>query len=280
MKRLKLKIFMQRHRWFFACAIVVILSSVFAVALRNVNTSIITSDPTIFGVTGTLVGAFIGGFFTLAGSIWVNRREQRAKQNVRRKNIIYSPLYDELTDIQDKILPLNPYPVFVTFETGPQTMCPHPQFTAWGRIKGDTRYLEVPNMLAMQLDLVEVAIENYLAKRASASEEVTRILNEVLVEYRLPRCSIRNIGDSISGDILSGQEIDIYKSAMSFRNDGIPDPDDVTQSCINREIFERCNNNPTIISVRNLYREWMKSQAKAIEMLSLLIREVLSKYEG
>lgn len=278
MKRLKIKIFIRRHRWLFTLAIIIILFGGFTLLLRNVDISSITSDPTIFGALGTLVGAFIGGFFTLAGSIWAIRREQKAKQNVRRKNIIYSPLYDELTDIQDRILPQNPYPLFVTFETGPQTICPHPQFAAWGRIKADTRYLEVPRMLAEQLDAVEGAIEDYLANRANASKETMRILNEVLAEYGLSQCSIVNIGDRISGDILSGKETDIYKSAMSFQNDDAPD--DVTRARINKEIFERCDRSPAIITVRACYQKWLEAQSKTLEMLSLLIRDVLLRYEG
>lgn len=180
--------------------------------------------------------------------------------------------------IQDRILPQNPYPLFVTFETGPQTICPHPQFAAWGRIKADTRYLEVPRMLAEQLDAVEGAIEDYLANRANASKETMRILNEVLAEYGLSQCSIVNIGDRISGDILSGKETDIYKSAMPFQNDDAPD--DVTRARINKEIFERCDRSPAIITVRACYQKWLEAQSKTLEMLSLLIRDVLLRYEG
>lgn len=53
------------------------------------------------GVAGTILGTVIGGLLTLAGSIWVYSKEQRAKQNVKRKNLIYSPLYDELQTIYD-----------------------------------------------------------------------------------------------------------------------------------------------------------------------------------
>lgn len=72
-------------------------------------------DSTTIGVAGTLFGAVIGGLLTLAGSIWVYSKEQRAKQNVKRKNLIYSPLYDELQTIYDTVFAKNYYPPHADF---------------------------------------------------------------------------------------------------------------------------------------------------------------------
>ena len=72
--------------------------------IPNVDLSFIVEDATLFGVVGTLLGAIIGGAFSLLWSVWINNRQQRAIQNIKRKNVIYSPLYDELIDIQNNIL--------------------------------------------------------------------------------------------------------------------------------------------------------------------------------
>ena len=103
--------------------------------LERIDINVVVRNSTMFGVIGTLLGAVVGGAFTLLGSVWVNSKQQKAVQNVRRKNVIYSPLYDELLDIQNRILKLNPYPAYIHFEKGPQTMNPHPQFSAWGVLK-------------------------------------------------------------------------------------------------------------------------------------------------
>lgn len=50
------------------------------------------------------------------GSVWVNNKQQKAAQNIKRKNIIYSPLYDELINIQNNILEQNPFPWYIEFE--------------------------------------------------------------------------------------------------------------------------------------------------------------------
>ena len=64
------------------------------------------------GVTGTLLGAFIGGFFSLAGSVWVAKMQNKAQREVLKKNIIYKPLYDELIK-NDRTLKEYPYPTSV-----------------------------------------------------------------------------------------------------------------------------------------------------------------------
>lgn len=56
--------------------------------------------------------------------------------------------------------------------------------------------------------------------------------------------------------------------------------DEFTREKVNKEIYYRCNNAQTIIEVRKKYKEWLNIQKKTIEMLSILIKQVLVKYEG
>lgn len=74
------------------------------VGMTKMDFCTLTENAGLFGVVGTLLGAFIGGVFSLMGSVWVNNKQQKAAQNIKRKNIIYSPLYDELINIQNNIL--------------------------------------------------------------------------------------------------------------------------------------------------------------------------------
>ena len=150
--------------------------------LNKINSKVIIENPTLFGGVGTLVGAIIGGFFSLMGSVWVSSKQQRAVHNIKRKNVIYSPLYDELVDIQDRILVENPYPNYIVFQKGMQTIIPHPQFTAWGRIKSDTRYLEVPVILKKQMEQLELAVREYNDIRGKANDEIKKILNKILTK--------------------------------------------------------------------------------------------------
>ena len=278
MKRLKVNFFMQKHKKFLFF-IVTIIGVVFGVfVIKKINGEMISNNPTMFGVAGTLIGAVIGGFFSLMGSVWVNSKQQKATQNIKRKNVIYSPIYDELVDIQNRILIGNPYPTMIRFEKGMQTMLPYPQFSAWGRIKADTRYLEVPELLSKQMEQLEEAIRKYQNIRGKVSNEIQEIFNNILRKNGLAECSIVNIGGVISGDILSDERMDIYGKAMEF--DGEKKLDNSIKMKINSEIYDMCNKNQIVLETRLYYENWLKIQSETIQMLGLLIRQVLLKYEG
>ena len=203
MKRLKAIFFMQKHKKFLFFIATIISVGLGILAIEKINGKIISDNPTMFGVAGTLIGAVIGGFFSLMGSVWVNSKQQKATQNIKRKNIIYSPIYDELVDI-------------IRFEKGMQTMLPHPQFSAWGRIKADTRYLEVPDLLSKQMEQLEEAVRKYQNIRGKSSNEIQEIFNGILRKNGLAECRIVNVGEVISKYILPDKRIDIYGEAMEF----------------------------------------------------------------
>lgn len=278
MKRLKVNLFIQKHKKILFLIAIMMSVGFGIVGIGKINGKMISDNPTMFGVAGTLIGAVIGGFFSLMGSVWVNSKQQKATQNIKRKNVIYSPIYDELVDIQNRILIENPYPTIVRFEKGMQTMLPHPQFTAWGRIKADTRYLEVPDLLAKQMEQLEEAVHKYQNIRGSASNEIQKIFNEILRKNGLTECSIINIGEVISKNILSNKRMDIYGEAMEF--DGEKKLDNCVKMKINSEIYDMCNKNQVVLEARLCYENWLKIQNEAIQMLGLLIKQVLLKYEG
>lgn len=278
MRKLKVRFFIQQYRKIIFIIIITILLGFLMFYLNKINAKAIIENPTLFGVIGTLVGAIVGGFFSLMGSVWVSSKQQRAIQNIKRKNVIYSPLYDELIDIQGRILVENPYPNYIVFQKGTQTIIPHPQFTAWGRIKSDTRYLEVPDILIKQMEQLELAVREYNDIRSEADDEIKKILNKILKKNGLKKCSIINIGDVISGDVLSNNRIDLYHEAMGFENEKHIDKQ--TRKAINQQIYENCNNNLVVIKTRELYENWLMIQRETIEMLGILIKQVFVMYEG
>lgn len=278
MRKLKARFFIQQYRKFIFIIIVVAVIGSIMFSLSKINGKVFIENPTLFGVIGTLAGAIIGGFFSLMGSVWVNSNQQRATKNIKRKNVIYSPLYDELVDIQDRILVEIPYPDYIVFQKGTQTMTPHPQFTAWGRIKMDTRYLEVPNTLINQMERLECAIREYKDIRTKANDEMQNILNRILIKNGLNKCPIINIGSVISSDILGDKKTDLYHQVMGFGEE--KQIDNRIREVVNQQIYEDCNNNLVIIKTRKYYENWLMIQKETIEMLGLLIKQVLVMYEG
>lgn len=178
MEKLKFKIYVYKHRKILAIIFTFVIIFFLVKIYKSYNFTKITNNPTTFGVIATLLGAVIGGVFTLLGSIWVNKREQKSIYNLRRKNIIYSPLYDELINIKRNILEKNQYPVYIAFGIGQQTIIPHPQYSAWDRIKNDTRYLEVPLLLKDQMEKLYDTLREYISIRNSADAEIKEIVNK------------------------------------------------------------------------------------------------------
>lgn len=245
---------------------------------KSYNFTKITNNPTTFGVIATLLGAVIGGVFTLLGSIWVNKREQKSIYNLRIKNIIYSPLYDELVNIKRNILVKNQYPGYIVFGIGQQTIIPHPQYSAWDRIKNDTRYLEVPLLLKDQMEKLYDTLRKYISIRNSADAEIKEIVNKVLVVNGFEPSTIINLGEVLSSDILQGKDVDIFNEIYFSKENCNISKEEVKK--INLQILNFANELSSINNIRRVYTIWMQEQDKAIEILSLLIKEIMQKYEG
>ena len=278
MKKLKFKIFVFKHRKILAIIFTFIVVIFLLKLYKSYNLTIITNDPTTFSVIATLLGAVIGGVFTLLGSIWVNKREQKSVYNLRRKNIIYSPLYDELINIKCNILEKNQYPGYIDFGIGQQTIIPHPQYSAWDRIKNDTRYLEVPLLLKDQMEKLYDKLREYISIRNSANAEIKEIVNKVLVMNGLEPSTIINLGDVLSSDILQGEDVDIFNEIYISKENCNISKELVKK--INLQVLNLANELSSLNNIRRVYILWMQEQDKAIEILSLLIKEIMQKYEG
>lgn len=278
MKKLKFKIFVYKHRKILAIIFTFIVVIFLLKFYKSYNFTIITNDPTTFSVIATLLGAVIGGVFTLLGSIWVNKREQKSIYNLKRKNIIYSPLYDELINIKSNILEKNQYPGYIDFGIGQQTIIPHPQYSAWDRIKNDTRYLEVPLLLKDQMEKLYDKLREYISIRNSANAEIKEIVNKVLVMNGLEPSTIINLGEVLSSDILQGEDVDIFNE-IYFSKDNCNISKEVVKK-INLQVLNLANELSSLNNIRRVYTLWMQEQDKAIEILSLLIKEIMQKYEG
>ena len=276
-KELKIRIFMIRYRIIFMIGFSVFIVYAGAIALKTILPDVV-DDSALLGVGGTLAGAVIGGSFTLLGSIWVNARQQRAVWNVRRKNEIYSPLYDELVNIHTNILPQNPYPAYIVFKKESQTYVPHPQFVVWRQIKSDTRHLETPQSLDRQMERLEKAVQDYLEVRKAINEEIQNIVAAVLAENNYRTQSVKVIGDLIGSDILNGRKSDIYDKITDLLPNMMLEESDAQK--VSSEIYNRCNQDLKIMEVRIKHENWMKIQKQTIEMLRLLIQQALLQCKG
>lgn len=278
MEKLKFKIYVYKHRKILAIIFTFVVIFFLVKIYKSYNFTKISNNPTTFGVIATLLGAVIGGIFTLLGSIWVNKREQKSIYNLRRKKIIYSPLYDELINIKMNILEENQYPGYIVFGIRQQTIIPHPQYSAWDRIKNDTRYLEVPLLLKDQMEKLYDTLREYISIRNSADAEIKEIVNKVLVMNGFEPSTIINLGEVLSSDILQGKDADIFNEIYFSKEKCNISKEEVKK--INLQILNFANELSSLNNIRRVYTIWMQEQDKAIEILSLLIKEIMQKYEG
>ncbi|PFW72148.1 hypothetical protein COL23_25700 [Priestia aryabhattai] len=127
------------------------------------------SNPVVSG----LLGAIVGGIFTVYGGIYTQARQFKVKGIVLRKNVIYSPLFDELVKLKKSIPKNGEYPGQIIFGKreryhSSETLT----FDAWERIKSDVRFIEVPTYLAKGLDGFQQSGEKYMELRRNASHEL------------------------------------------------------------------------------------------------------------
>lgn len=230
-------------------------------------------------VIGTLLGAIIGGVFTLIGSIYVNKKQLKAQTHIKRKNLIYKPLYDELCEIENEVLIANPYPSMIFFETLDRLSQKIPQYTAWGRIKSDTRYLETPQILIKEVEELFEKINEYLRTRNNDNDAMTELANNILQDVIGTKCTLINLGDCIIRYALNDAGEEVFKQYKDCLKERV-DITDEQWSQADDKFYEICRENEKIINIKSAKKEWDLQQKKVIELLTDLIQYVNIKYEG
>ena len=155
------------------------------------------------GSFSALLGALVGGFFSLTGSIGVAKMQQKSQREILKKNTIYKPLYDELMKNDDILRSKNPFPMDVWCDTNPRTIVESPSFAAWNRIQRDNRLLDVPESIQTQMNDLEETIERYLRLRRGVGTPVQKICYETLKAQGKENVLFTNIGDMVSGAVLN-----------------------------------------------------------------------------
>lgn len=280
----KIKLFITKHN-FWIISILLILSVlilIFFVKIENIKVLLQFSkdlSDTEIAVFGTLLGAIVGGVFTLIGTNLVNKKQLKAQTQIKRKNLIYKPLYDELVEIHFEYMAQNPYPNFININ---KTKCRFPsnspQYTVWERIKRDTRYLETPMCLKKEMDALYKSIENYLESTADINTTIIKLLNDTLESELGTKCTIQNIGTVISNDVLSDNGENIFNHLCFGLNPPI-DTDGSVKIRVSDIFYEKCKENEEIQAIKRKRELWFSQQKRTIDLLTILISFVTTKYE-
>lgn len=283
MKKYRLKLFVANNSKWIVCFFVLIILILILIVFNkfSILEEIKNLDGETIAVAGTLLGAIIGGIFTLIGSIYVNKNQLKAQTNIKKKNLIYKPLYDELMDIENEVLKSNPFPHNVMFESQPEIRSFYPQYTVWERIKTDTRLLETPNVLIEEMDKLYKSIRDYINIRNSYNKEMTEIANNILQDKIGTHCTLENIGQSLIDYFLKNEneEFDFNEKYRYCLKDNTLGSDD-QWTIVNKEFNNLKVSYEGIISIKKYKNDWIFQQQKVIELLTYLIKYVNVKYEG
>ena len=268
-----------KDKWI--CALPFILGGMvlFLKLLQNNWTTVeaIMDNTTLVGVLGTLLGALIGGVFSLAGAISVGKHQLKAQTQVRRKNVIFKPLYDELNYIHNTILEENPYPQRISFEEQPQTMLKYPQYTAWGRIKLDTRYLEIPRKLSNILQQLETDAKEYLIALSTAEKAMMQLLNEILEREVGVTCKGVGIEIRLLLHVLSNDEYDLFDDIVDYQpHKDIAPPE---KQRVQKLFSQECKQNDSIMELPQKRQTWYQTEEACISLLAAMIKRINAQYE-
>lgn len=237
----------------------------------------IYKSATLVGVISTLLGAVVGGIFTLIGSISVSKHQQKAQTQIRRKNVIYKPIYDELLKNHSEFSPKEPYTGIIVVGENYYGYRNIPQYSAWNRIKSDSRRLEVPPNLAKELDVLETLIKKYDDQRHAASVSIEKNLNTALSTEAQAHCTIQNSGDVLIGFVLAQKEFDLFQELVFAVTPKIEDKQ--KQKEIQELFLRKCKYDQSVCLVYNYYDEWKTQEEKVITLLELTIRQISMRYE-
>ncbi|MEE0707431.1 MAG: hypothetical protein UCO57_01450 [Gemmiger sp.] len=273
--KLQISVFIQKKRkviWALVILAVIVVVWKSFEKIVEVSTG---QDETTITVAGTLLGAIIGGILSLYGSIWVNSRQQRAAQNIKVKKQIYSPLYDELKEIEDEFLAQGIQPYSIEISREKESHWGGTCFSAWERIKSDTRYLEVPDSLKAQIEALGKVVLEYLAARSELDVYAKKAIDNVLQQNGQAPCKVINLEKLIAYNVLEGKTDELSYITSDLKKD----VDKQLCQKIESEVWAQINESPQKEKVDENYRKWKQVHSQTIKMLELMIKKVNLKYE-
>ena len=281
MRILKIKKFVAKHRKLAIFAMAIILVALLYISWRFFApyfTEVKLSTEYI-GFIGTLLGAIVGGTFSLLGSIGIQKRQTRIQNDLHRSETIYKPLYEEFIRMHKKTLKRFPYYVFVKRPGDTQHAV---YYEVWDQIKKDSRYLEVPDKLKTQVEKLMASIEAYNKSYQELNSDLERVIGEVSKKY--PIIPERQIGwaSRIIRCVLDRGEIDAGMAlpiTCTYRQDYDQEHIDAFDQYA-RELNEACRQLKQVDIVYQKRAQWNNTEEETIKLLEYLIQYSIIRYEG
>ena len=168
----------------------------------------------------TIIGAVVGGVFTLLGSYLATKNNIRLQANIRQSRIIFAPIFDEIVQ-NKKRLEENPFPLYELIKE--KSMPTHIFYDAWNRISNDYRRFEVNYGLKIYMDLLSSSILNYQKIVTNFVNNSHHDLGKILMNYGFiteENIDRSNFVEIIFSEIMTSENSD-YLQSHSFSTEKI-----------------------------------------------------------
>ncbi|QJC88906.1 hypothetical protein RS399_21795 [Bacillus inaquosorum] len=285
--RIRLNLFLikaKNYIYLFLWGILIIFLFIFLEDKINFNE--IISNSNISGLLGVLLGSAI----SLYGTFKSSTNQLKIKGIVVRKNVIYSPLYDEIKKFTAKLRQLKEdenYPrkfIFNQAEMVKRNMFNDtPYFTAWDRINGDVRGIEVPRYFNKYFNELLNKAENYQSAVTNGIKEVHSNLISLFESEGMEDIVKRINVNNIHGEILS----QITKSNENESNDQDPFRIFFNDKEIKnimapkvKQLIEESKRIESVVDIKIKYEELINYSEELSEGIELVIHFIQKRYEN
>lgn len=274
-KKIEIKLWLQEYKKIIR---ILVIGWVFVSVLlfqNNVKLKPIKISSEAIGVIGTLLGAVVGGVFSLAGSVWVAKMQQKAQREVLKKNIIYKPLYDELIK-NDRILKQeNCYPKNIRLNNEYPSIGLELEFCIWTKIKDDSRFLETPKEISLKMIELQQIAEDFIAIKEIAIEELNKCWQLTQVKFSMESEGYYSMDEWALSLVLASNK-DCATDKLYYRLNSFPKKYSID---IVKEFNEFCNKNQKILEVYSMKMLYTRKQSEMIDLLTKYIKYVELRYE-
>ena len=220
-----------------------------------------------------LISVMLGGAFTLAGSLFINRWQYKRQEELKRTENIYIPLYNELIKIQNG-LNEHPYPTSLLSDRPSETLL-IPQ--AWEEIKNDARHIETPDKAKKAMKDLEDVLSTYASIYRKSQGDIFSHIKDIFDEESNYAVSEWTHTDLVTSALnaVATKDINKYKNYMAGERL-------ISQGCRVEEIINRTMEEiPNLQEFKELEqarKQWKESLQKAIDYFAKRIEKVKKRY--
>lgn len=217
-----------------------------------------------------LMGTIIGGAISLISSIWVSNRQIKIAAEIKRKEEIYKPLYNEMLVLEQVMF--NPDIYFHKIYFSKNYKVEAPNYLEWNKIKYSTYYIEIDNVLKNKMDELMNIIIEYNDMYSKSTFELENILRKHLDSSR-PK--IKFIGLLLQKTFTEGK-FNFFEDFVTTAVD--IDNIDWHQEKV-EEIYQEISSNILLSSTKEKYILIKKEHLEIINLLAIIIETIHIKYE-